>query len=99
MKARTGDGPITIRALAGSSTADDWDLTSGDGAMTVELPPDFAAQIDAHTGDGGIAVDGLTLGGAELSREHKDDLKATLGSGGKTLRLRTGDGPIRLKGL
>jgi hypothetical protein len=99
LKARTGDGPITVRALSGSSTTDDWDLTSGDGPMTVELPSDFAAQIDAHTGDGGIVVDGLTLGGAQFSAEHKDDLKATLGTGGKTLRLRTGDGPIRLKGI
>jgi len=99
VKARTGDGPITIRALAGSSTADDWDLTSGDGAMTVELPPDFAAQIDAHTGDGGIVVDGLTIAGAQSGAEHKDDLKGTLGAGGKMLRLRTGDGSIRLKGL
>ena len=42
---------------------------------------------------------GLTIAGAQSGAEHKDDLKGTLGAGGKMLRLRTGDGSIRLKGL
>jgi hypothetical protein len=97
VKAHTGDGSITVRATSGSTAEDDWELTSGDGGMTVELPPSFAAQVDAHTGDGGITVDGLTIAGAQLDKEHRDDLKGTLGAGGKMLRLRTGDGAIRLK--
>ena len=60
VKARTGDGGVTIRALPGSTTGDDWEITTGDGAMTVELPAGFAAEVDAHTGDGGISVEGLT---------------------------------------
>jgi DUF4097 and DUF4098 domain-containing protein YvlB len=95
--ARTGDGPIRLRAAAGSTTADDWELTTGDGPMTLELPAGFGAEVDAHTGDGGITVDGLTIAGAQPSGERKDDLKGTLGNGGKALKLRTGDGPITLK--
>jgi DUF4097 and DUF4098 domain-containing protein YvlB len=97
VKAHTGDGSITVRAATGSTAEEDWELTSGDGGMTLELPRTFAAQVDAHTGDGGITVDGLTIAGAQLDKDHRDDLKGTLGAGGKTLRLRTGDGPIRLK--
>jgi DUF4097 and DUF4098 domain-containing protein YvlB len=99
VRARTGDGAITVRALPGSATTDDWEMTSGDGPMTVELPQGFAADLDAHTGDGGITVDGLTVAGARTDGEHKDDLKGTIGSGGKLLKLRTGDGPIRLRGV
>jgi len=97
LKARTGDGSITVRAASGSTAEEDWELTSGDGGMTVELPSSFAAQVDAHTGDGGITVDGLTIAGAQLDKDHRDDLKGTLGAGGKMLKLRTGDGAIRLK--
>jgi DUF4097 and DUF4098 domain-containing protein YvlB len=97
VKARTGDGSIRINALAGSKTDDDWEITTGDGPMTLELPAGFAAEVDAHTGDGGISVEGLTIAGAQLDKEHRDDLKGSLGSGGRALRLRTGDGPIRLK--
>lgn len=99
VKARTGDGAISIRALAGSKTDEDWEITTGDGPMTIELPPGFAAEVDAHTGDGGISVDGLTIAGAQLDKEHRDDLKGSLGTGGRALKLRTGDGPIRLKGI
>jgi hypothetical protein len=62
------------------------------------LPSDFAADIDAHTGDGAIRNE-LTLA-AEAGGDHESSrrtLRAKLGAGGKTLKLRTGDGSIRLK--
>ena len=33
---------------------DDWDITTGDGSVTLYLPPDFSAELDARTSDGGI---------------------------------------------
>jgi len=97
VRAHTGDGPVTVRATAGSRTDDDWEITSGDGPMTLELPRDFAAELDAHTGDGGITVDGLSVAGAAPTGEKRDQLRGSLGTGGKGLKIRTGDGPIRLK--
>jgi DUF4097 and DUF4098 domain-containing protein YvlB len=99
VRARTGDGAIAIRARSGSRAEDDWEITTGDGPLTLELPPTFAAEVDAHTGDGGITVDGLTIAGARADRDHREDLRGTLGSGGRALRLRTGDGSIRLKAV
>ena len=32
--------------------ADDWDITTGDGSVSLYLPSDFGAELDAHTGDG-----------------------------------------------
>ena len=63
--------------------------------MTLELPDGFSASVDAHTGDGGITVEGLPL--PTPTGESKDTLRGSMGAGGKTLRLRTGDGGIRLR--
>jgi Putative adhesin len=95
LNAHTGDGSVTVRAARGSTTAEDWEITTGDGGVTLELPDAFGAELDARTGDGRISVDGLGLSG-QLNPDEKDHLKARIGSGGKRLVIRTGDGPIRL---
>ena len=102
VKLHTGDGSITFRAAPGTSMKDDWSITTGDGGVAVYLPSDFGAELDAHTGDGSIRNElGLK---AEAERENDSDrerdrrsLKGKLGTGGKLLRIRTGDGSIRLK--
>jgi len=91
---RSGDGNIDAEVLAGSKIASSWRVKSGDGNVTIRLPRDFAADLDLHTGDGSITVDlplTTTAGGRS---EH--DLRARLNAGGATLRIRTGDGSIRL---
>ncbi len=104
VRARTGDGSVTIHANPGSAPNSDWDIVTGDGSVTLEVPEDFGAELDAHTGDGSIRNElGLK---AEAERENDRDrdrdrdrrsLKGTLGAGGKILKIRTGDGSIRLK--
>lgn len=95
VKLHTGDGSITFRAEAGTAMKDDWSFVTGDGGVAVYLPPDFAALLDAHTGDGTIRTElKLANDGGEANRRT---VRGTLGAGGKTLRIRTGDGSIRLK--
>jgi DUF4097 and DUF4098 domain-containing protein YvlB len=104
VKLHTGDGSITFRAEASTAMTGDWSMTTGDGGIAVYLPQDFAAELDAHTGDGSIRNE-LTLvaeAGGDRDRDGDDEssrrtLRAKLGAGGKTLKLRTGDGSIRLK--
>jgi DUF4097 and DUF4098 domain-containing protein YvlB len=93
--AHTGDGSMDVTVAAGSRMDEDWELTSGDGAVTVALPDGFNADVDAHTGDGGITVEGLAL--PKPTGDERDTLRGSLGSGGKLLRVRTGDGGIRLR--
>jgi DUF4097 and DUF4098 domain-containing protein YvlB len=98
LQARTGDGSITVRAADESTAVEDWDLSTGDGGMTIELPRQFDAEVDARTGDGRISVEGLDVVRASGGdSEDRDELRGRLGAGGKTLRLRTGDGSIRLR--
>jgi hypothetical protein len=101
VKLHTGDGSIIYRAEPGSEMADNWEVTTGDGSVTLYLPTGFNADIDAHTGDGSIRNDLDISGQARDDHDDKDENKRTLrgqlGSGGKTIRVRTGDGAIRFR--
>lgn len=103
VKLHTGDGGITFRAEAGTKMSADWSLTTGDGSVAVYLPQDFAAELDAHSGDGSVRNELSIKGEAggddnnSQSDESKHTLRTRLGAGGKTLKIRTGDGSIRLK--
>lgn len=95
LRIRTGDGSIVYRADPGSRMRENWEITTGDGSVTLYLPPDFAAEIDAHTGDGSIRSD-LDLPASSRERNLRT-LRGRLGEGGQQLRIRTGDGSIRLR--
>jgi DUF4097 and DUF4098 domain-containing protein YvlB len=98
VKLHTGDGSIVYRAESGSEMADNWEITTGDGGVTLYLPDGFGAELDAHTGDGSISSDLTVLNEPEPEREHnRRTLRGRLGSGGKQIRIRTGDGPIRVR--
>jgi DUF4097 and DUF4098 domain-containing protein YvlB len=96
VRAHSGDGSVTIRAEPGSAPAGDWDITTGDGSVTLEVPDDFAAELDAHTGDGGIRMHDITLSNV-TGEIGKRTVRGRIGSGGRSLRVRTGDGSITLK--
>ncbi len=96
VKLHTGDGSIVYRADPESRMSEDWEITTGDGSVTVYLPEEFSADLDAHTGDGTIRSElSVTGGGDEESRRRS--LRGQLGEGGRSLRIRTGDGAIRLR--
>jgi hypothetical protein len=96
LRVHTGDGHVTIHADPGSSTAADWEIVTGDGPVTLEVPDGFGAELDAHTGDGGINMRDVTLANV-TGKTGKNTVRARLGDGGRTLRVHTGDGSITLK--
>ncbi len=92
--AHTGDGSVSVDVTSSSAApVADWELTTGDGGIHVTLPANFNAQVDAHTGDGGIDANDF---GLRPTGEDRNDLRGSIGSGGPTIRLRTGDGGITL---
>jgi DUF4097 and DUF4098 domain-containing protein YvlB len=93
---RTGDGGIDAAAEPGSRVEAAWSLTSGDGGITLRLPGGLSADVDAHTGDGGIVLDKPVTVTGSISH---NTVRGKLGDGGLALRIRTGDGGIRLLGL
>ena len=64
VRARSGDGSIAIRGAARQRTEADWDITSGDGSITLHIPDDFNAELDARTrGDGSVHLNGVSVTG------------------------------------
>jgi DUF4097 and DUF4098 domain-containing protein YvlB len=96
LRAHSGDGSMRIQAARGSATSGDWDITTGDGSVTLEIPEGFGGELDAHTGDGRIHLNDVTLSNVmgELGRQT---VRGRLGSGGGAIRIRTGDGSITLR--
>lgn len=98
VRLHTGDGSIVYRAEPESRMAADWEINTGDGGVTVYLPEGFSADLDAHTGDGTVRSDIRVAAADESERgERRRTLRGTIGEGGRSLRIRTGDGAIRLR--
>ena len=96
LRAHSGDGSVRIHAAPGSTAASDWDISTGDGSITLEIPDGFGAELDAHTGDGRIHVNEIPLSNV-TGEIRRNTVRGRLGSGGSAVRLRTGDGSITLR--
>jgi DUF4097 and DUF4098 domain-containing protein YvlB len=90
----TGDGRIEARALPGSAMTSSWNLHTGDGSVTLELPASFAADVDLHTSDGHIEAD---IPVAVEGRLGERNIHGKINGGGNLLTVHTGDGSIRLQ--
>jgi DUF4097 and DUF4098 domain-containing protein YvlB len=109
LKARTGDGSIRATIEPETVMADNWDLTTSDGTVVLTLPGAFNGELDAETSDGVVRTSHPLLddvnGGerrregenSEERRERRRTLRSKIGDGGKVLRIRTGDGSIRIE--
>ena len=96
LSARSGDGRVRITAESGSESRGDWDITTGDGSVTLVLPDGFNAEIDAHTGDGRVHLRDLSLSNV-AGPLGRHSVRGQLGTGGSMVRVRTGDGSITLR--
>ncbi len=101
LRAHTGDGSIRLQVKADARMAADWDLQTSDGSVVLTLPSDFNAELDAESRDGSVRSTHPAVKQVEREGEDRDErrrsLRTTLGAGGKVLRVRTGDGSIRIE--
>ena len=93
---RTGDGSVRLDIFDGSSMKSDWSVNTGDGSISLRLPANLDADLDAHTGDGGVHASGIPAAAEKSGDEERGSLRAQIGKGGRTLRLRSGDGSINI---
>ena len=102
LRARTADGSIRLRVEADAKMTEDWDVQTADGSVTLTLPSSFNGELDAETRDGAVRASHPAVTNESREGEDREErrrrLKATLGAGGHTLRIRTGDGTIRIEG-
>ena len=108
LKARTGDGSVRATIEPDTVMADNWELTTSDGTVVLTLPGAFNGELDAETSDGVVRtshplLDDVNAGerrdgeDREERRERRRTLRSKIGDGGKVLRIRTGDGTIRIE--
>ena len=104
---KTGDGSVRAQIDVETVMTDNWDVTTGDGSITLTLPSAFNAELDAETSDGAVRSSHPLLEegrderrsgeGSDDRRERRRVLRAKMGAGGKSLKVRTGDGTIRIE--
>jgi hypothetical protein len=90
--ARTGDGSIEAEV---ADPSPEIELKTGDGRIVLRAPKATSARLAARTGDGRITVDPALSplsGGDRKTRA----LETVLGAGEGSIRLRTGDGDVRV---
>jgi DUF4097 and DUF4098 domain-containing protein YvlB len=92
----TGDGNIDAVARSGSMMKSAWSLRTGDGNIHLRVPDNFAADLDAHTGDGHVRSD-IPITANATGGNRENDLRGRMNGGGQTLSIRTGDGSIEIR--
>jgi hypothetical protein len=91
LRTTTQDGSISVDATAGSTAREDWEIGSGDGSITVNVPDRFDADVEARTGDGSISISGIPQ-----TDDDQRSVRGRFGRGGHVLKVHSGDGSIRI---
>jgi DUF4097 and DUF4098 domain-containing protein YvlB len=89
----SGDGRVAAEAEPGSVIRDGWSLHTGDGQLSLRLPPGLKADLEAQSLDGRITFDVPVEVTGEWGHSH---LRGRMNGGGPPLRLHSGDGSIRV---
>ncbi|HWI19358.1 MAG TPA: DUF4097 family beta strand repeat-containing protein [Vicinamibacterales bacterium] len=107
LRAHTGDGSIRATIEADTVMTDNWELTTSDGSVVLNLPSVFNGELDAETSDGTVRTNHPLLEddrerrrdgeNGDERRERRRTLRSKLGDGGKMFKIRTGDGSIRIE--
>jgi DUF4097 and DUF4098 domain-containing protein YvlB len=92
VKAETVNGDITVRmdAIRGS---DDLDFETVNGDVTAILPASFQGEVELETVNGSLHTDFPITVQGRFDPRH---MRATIGSGGRRLKLTTVNGDVRL---
>jgi hypothetical protein len=94
VNATSGNGDVEVSMETLADVADDMELSSGNGTVTVTVPADFAGELDASTGSGKFYTDfPLTLRG----RIDPQRVRATIGRGGRRISMHSGNGDVELR--
>jgi DUF4097 and DUF4098 domain-containing protein YvlB len=94
LAAITSDGSIKIRCGDETpSPKEDWHIRTSDGSISITLPRDLSAELEAIASDGRI-VNELRFTEAD---EDKHRVKGKLGEGGNLIYVKTSDGRITLR--
>jgi len=86
---RTQSGRVTVQG----APIRDWKTNTGSSSVSFDLEPTAGFVLDAVTRSSHIDIAGLSVNGAVT----KSTAKGTVGGGGPTVMVRTGNGSIRIE--
>jgi len=90
LRMNTGSGGIHVQ---GEQTGR-WELEAGSGSIDIDLPPNAAFNLSAHTGSGGVDVAYPVTVQGKISRH---DIVGKVGTGGYPLNVHTGSGHVHIQ--
>lgn len=89
---RTANGGVTVRLSGARWDGAGMDVETTNGGVSLTLPRDYSAALEVSTVNGGLRSDFPVT----LPDSRSRDLRATLGSGGPLLKVRTVNGGVKL---
>lgn len=95
VRATTVNGDMRVR-MSSLPADGDLEFTTVNGSITVEVPARFDADIDMSTVNGSLKSDFPMTVTGRIDPRH---MRATIGNGGRRLRLRTVNGSVTLRKL
>ncbi len=93
VRARTTNGGVQAYFSPGAALQHGTDLQTTNGPVSLHLPAGVSARIEASTRNGGITTDFPITVLGRLGRH----LSGVLGEGGPEIRIRTTNGPVRIR--
>jgi DUF4097 and DUF4098 domain-containing protein YvlB len=89
----TGYGAVDMEAAAGSRMFGEWRISTDAGNVTLHLPANFSADLDAQADAGHITVD---LPYTVTGTPDQGSIRGKMNAGGEALVLRTSGGSIKV---
>jgi len=89
----SGNGDIDVR-MSALRSPEDMEFNTGHGDVKLTLPANYNGELDASTGNGSIRSDFDLKVKGQLNPRH---IRATIGQGGATLRMSTGNGEFEIR--
>lgn len=93
MVGRTANGGVTVRLSGARWDGAGLDVETTNGGVTLAMPRDYSAALEVSTVNGGLRSDFPVT----LPEGRGRELRATLGSGGPLIKVRTVNGGVRLQ--
>ena len=96
VRARAQNGGLSVRLAGSRWEGRGLDVEAANGGVSLTMPADYSAALDARTQNGGVSVNGLTGVSVERGRYAGGRVVGTLGRGGPPVRAVTANGGLSI---
>src|ERR1700683_1197044 len=96
----TSDGTLELSLRDGTRLTEASSIQSSDGAVTLHVPQNFAADLNVHSSDGHVdCARPLTMDHSHSNGGEGRELHGKLKGGGRPLTIHTSDGNVKISQL